>query len=65
LAVGVPVLLPLMVAVPYVFKQNEQPGLLSVLVLSCIVAYTALKLRQPSGIATTCRVITRHKPTFM
>ncbi len=42
MAVGVLDLLPLMVAVPYVFRQNEQPGTASVLVLSCIVAYTAL-----------------------
>jgi len=39
---GILVLLPLMVAIPYIFRQNERPGLLSVLVLGCIVAYTAL-----------------------
>jgi hypothetical protein len=33
-------LLPLMVAIPYIFRQNEKPGLLSVIVLSCIVVYT-------------------------
>ncbi len=38
---GVFALLPLMVAIPYIFRQNERPGLLSVLVLGCIVAYTA------------------------
>ena len=38
---GVVALLPLMVAIPYIFRQNEKPGLLSVLVLGCIVAYTA------------------------
>ena len=39
---GVLSLLPVMVAVPYLFRQEERPGLASVLVLSCIVAYTAL-----------------------
>lgn len=34
-------LLPVMVAIPCIFRQNEQPGVLSVLVLSCIVVYTA------------------------
>jgi hypothetical protein len=42
MVLGVLSLLPVMVAVPYIFRQNERPGLLSVLVLSCIVAYTAL-----------------------
>jgi hypothetical protein len=41
MALGVLSLLPLMVAIPCIFRQNERPGLLSVLVLSCIVAYTA------------------------
>jgi hypothetical protein len=39
---GILALLPVMVAIPYIFRQNERPGLLSVLVLGCIVAYTAL-----------------------
>jgi hypothetical protein len=39
---GVLGLLPLMVAVPYLFRQNERLGAMSVLVLSLIVAYTAL-----------------------
>ena len=38
---GILALFPLMVAIPYIFRQNEKPGLLSVLVLGCIVAYTA------------------------
>lgn len=38
---GVLALLPLMVAIPYIFRQNEKTGLLSVLVLGFIVAYTA------------------------
>ena len=42
MVLGVLALLPLMVAIPYLFRQNERPGLASVLVLSCIVAYTAL-----------------------
>jgi len=39
---GILALLPLMVAIPYLLRQNEKPGLLSVLLLGCIVAYTAL-----------------------
>ena len=39
---GVFSLLPVMMAIPYLFGQNEKPGFLSVLVLGCIVAYTAL-----------------------
>jgi len=42
MVMGVLALLPLMVAIPYLFRQNERPGPASVLVLSCIVAYTAL-----------------------
>jgi hypothetical protein len=42
MVLGVLSLLPLMVAIPYLFRQEERPGLASVLVLSCIVAYTAL-----------------------
>lgn len=38
---GILALPPLMVAIPYIFRQNESPGLLSVLVLGIIVAYTA------------------------
>jgi hypothetical protein len=39
---GIFALLPVMVAIPYLFGENEQPGFLSVLVLGCIVTYTAL-----------------------
>jgi hypothetical protein len=39
---GVLALIPVMVAIPCIFRQNEKPGLLSVIVLSCIVAYTFL-----------------------
>lgn len=39
---GIFSLLPVMIAVPHIFRQNERPGLLSVLVLGCIVIYTAL-----------------------
>jgi hypothetical protein len=42
MVLGILALLPLMVAIPCIFRQNERPGLLSVLVLGCIVAYTAL-----------------------
>jgi hypothetical protein len=41
MVLGVLLLLPLMVAIPYIFRQNERPGFLSVLALSIIVAYTA------------------------
>jgi hypothetical protein len=39
---GILGLLPLMVAIPYIFRQNERPGFLSVLLLGCIVFYTML-----------------------
>lgn len=39
---GVLLLIPLMGAIPFILGQNERPGLLSQLVLGCIVAYTAL-----------------------
>ncbi|OPX65278.1 MULTISPECIES: hypothetical protein [unclassified Methanoregula] len=39
---GVFSLLPVMMAVPYLFRQNETPGFLSVFVLGCFVLYTAL-----------------------
>jgi hypothetical protein len=42
MVLGVLSLLPVMVAIPYLFRQNEKPGLLSVLVLGCIAAYTFL-----------------------
>jgi glucan phosphoethanolaminetransferase (alkaline phosphatase superfamily) len=41
MALGILALLPLMVAIPCIFRQNERPGLLSMVVLGCIVAYTA------------------------
>ena len=40
MALGILVLLPLMVAIPYIFRQNERLGLLSALVLGFIVSYT-------------------------
>ena len=42
MVLGILALLPIMVAIPHLFQQNERPGFLSVLVLGCIVAYTAL-----------------------
>lgn len=42
MVLGILALVPLMVSIPYIFRQNEKTGLLSVLVLGCIVAYTAL-----------------------
>jgi len=41
MVLGVLALLPLMVVIPCIFRQNEKPGFLSVLVLGFIVAYTA------------------------
>ena len=38
---GILAMVPVMVAIPFVFRQNENPHLLSELVLGCIVAYTA------------------------
>jgi hypothetical protein len=40
MVLGILVLLPLMVAIPYIFRQNEKPGLASMFVMGCIVAYT-------------------------
>ena len=40
MVLGVLALLPLMVAIPYVFRQNEKMGHISMLVMGCIVAYT-------------------------
>jgi hypothetical protein len=42
MVLGILSLLPIMVTIPYLFRQNERLGLASALVLSCIVAYTAL-----------------------
>ena len=41
MVLGILSLLPVMVAIPFLFRQNERAGLLSVLVLGAIVAYTA------------------------
>ena len=41
MALGILALLPVMVAIPYLFRQNGEMGLLSAAVLGCIVAYTA------------------------
>jgi hypothetical protein len=38
---GIIALIPLMAAIPSLLRQNENPNLLSELVLGCIVAYTA------------------------
>lgn len=42
MVLGILALLPVMVAVPYILRQNERPGFLSVLILGCIVTYTFL-----------------------
>ena len=42
MVLGTLALLPVMVAIPYLLRQNERPGILSVLLLGCIVAYTFL-----------------------
>jgi len=41
MALGILALLPVMVAIPYILRQNESAGLLSVILLGGIVAYTA------------------------
>ena len=41
MVLGILALVPLMIAIPHILGQNERPGLLSVLILACIVAYTA------------------------
>ena len=38
---GILSLLPVMVAIPYIFRQNEKPGPASVILMGIIVAYTA------------------------
>jgi hypothetical protein len=38
---GILSLLPIMVAIPYIFRQNEKPGPASVILMGIIVAYTA------------------------
>ena len=40
MAFGILALLPVMVAIPYLLRQNQRLGCVSVLLLSCIVAYT-------------------------
>jgi hypothetical protein len=40
MVLGILALVPVMVAIPYIFRQNEKPGLISVLLMGCIVAYT-------------------------
>lgn len=42
MVLGILALLPVMTAIPFIFRQNEKPGILSVLVMGCIVLYTAL-----------------------
>lgn len=41
MVLGILALLVLMIAIPYILRQNARPGLLSMLILGCIVAYTA------------------------
>lgn len=41
MAIGVLSLLPVMAAIPYIFRQNTEPGLVPVLLMGCIVLYTA------------------------
>jgi len=38
---GILSLLPVMMAIPYIFRQNEKLGSIPVLLMGCIVAYTA------------------------
>ena len=41
MVLGILSLIPVMVVIPYLLRQNEQPGFLSILILSCFVVYTA------------------------
>ncbi len=40
MVLGILALLPVMVAIPYILRQNEKLGLFSALFLGCIVTYT-------------------------
>ncbi len=39
---GILALIPVMIVIPYILKQNEHPGLISYLALGCFVIYTGL-----------------------
>lgn len=41
MVLGILALIPVMVAIPYLLRQNERPGAASVLLMGIIVAYTA------------------------
>lgn len=41
MVLGILSLILVMVAIPFLLRQNEQPRLLSILILSCFVVYTA------------------------
>jgi hypothetical protein len=41
MAAGILALIPVMIAIPYLLRQNGKMGFLSMAVLGCIVAYTA------------------------
>jgi hypothetical protein len=40
MVLGVLSLIPVMIAIPYLFRQNERPGIAPVLLMTCIVIYT-------------------------
>lgn len=40
MASGILALLPVMVAIPYIFRENEKPGPASVMLMACFVLYT-------------------------
>lgn len=42
MALGILFLIGVMVAIPYIFRQNEKAGFLSMLIMGFIVLYTAL-----------------------
>ena len=41
MVLGTLALIPVMVAIPYLLRQNDRAGALAVLLLACVVAYTA------------------------
>jgi multisubunit Na+/H+ antiporter MnhB subunit len=42
MVLGVLFLIAVMVAIPYLFRQNEKPGVISMVIMGLIVLYTAL-----------------------
>ena len=42
MVLGILLLIPVMVAIPYIFRQNEKLGVISMILMGVIVLYTAL-----------------------